>query len=332
MSAAPAITVLMTVFNGEKHLPAAVESILRQSFRDFEFLVVDDASTDRSLDVLKSFAVRDSRLRILENTTNKGQTACLNQGLREARGEWIARQDADDLSLPKRLESHWNAIHANPDLVLTGVNGWIIDESSRCTGMIHVPLNDSGIRWSMPWRNPFIHTGVMFRAGEGVYDEKFRICQDWELWNRLAERGQMLNLSKRLVVYRDSPNSLSHVSAERTEAECGEIISRIWRSLYGGEPEEAELMQKFRNGLSVSELQIFWKFYQRTRLRWSGGEMRLASAVHHWQVAGGLPSNEIWEICREVLNAFADAPSWTLNAIACRIFSRPDFSIPKESD
>ena len=314
MSAETPITVLMTVYNGERHLSAAVESILRQTFRDFEFLVVDDASTDRSLDVLKSYALRDSRLRILENSSNKGQTACLNQGLREARGKWIARQDADDLSLPTRLESHWNGIRANPDLVLTGVNGWIIDESSCCTGMIHVPLEDSGIRWSMPWRNPFIHTGVMFRAGEGFYDEDFRICQDWELWSRLAERGRMLNIPERLIAYRHSPSSLSHSSQEKTESETREIVSRIWRKQFGEEIKQAELLQFFRIGLGPRERKAFWTFYKTVNDRW-GDKNEQAIAVHRLQAAGSLLNQGSFLSFFDFVQAFLNSPIWFLKYI-----------------
>jgi glycosyltransferase involved in cell wall biosynthesis len=99
----PAISVLMTVFNAGRFFEPAIKSILAQTFRDFEFLIVDDASTDGSPDVAQAWAAKDGRLRVVRNNENKGQTACLNQGLRLARGKWTARQDADDLAHPLRL-------------------------------------------------------------------------------------------------------------------------------------------------------------------------------------------------------------------------------------
>lgn len=315
----------MTVYNGGQHLSAALESILKQSFRDFEFLIVDDASTDGSLEVLRKFASADDRVRVIKNASNKGQTACLNQGLREARGKWIARQDADDISLPDRLAAQWQTVRACPDLVLVGVNGWIIDEAGAVTGMIHVPLEDSGIRWAMPWRNPFIHTGVMFRAGDGFYDEEFRICQDWEFWSRLAERGRMANLQRRLVAYRHVEKSLSHSAGDQTERECAEIVARIWRARYGADPDRRELLAAFRNGLPPALREEFWNLYREMRTRWSRGDMRQAAAVHRVQAAGALAGKDSKACLGELLEALRENPLWTLQALGGRFAGRPDF-------
>lgn len=322
MTTAPAISVLMTVYNAGRHLGPAVDSILSQSFRDFEFLVVDDASTDGSLDALRRYQEVDMRVRLIENTENKGQTACLNQGLREARGKWIARQDADDLSMPHRLATQWQTVRSCPDLVLLGVNGWIIDEEGSATGMIHVPLQDSGIRWAMPWRNPFIHTGVMFRAGDGIYDEEFRICQDWEFWSRLAERGRMANLRQRLVAYRHVEKSLSHSAGDRTEQECTEIVGRIWRSRYGLAPSSSEVLAAFRRGLSASEREGFWRFYSEMRSQWSRGEIRQAAAVHRMQAAGALAGSTA--CFRELVAAFLEDPMWTSQVLVERFLAPLD--------
>jgi glycosyltransferase involved in cell wall biosynthesis len=320
MNDSPAITVLMTVFNGGRHLAPAVQSILSQSHTDFEFLIVDDASTDGTIQALQSFAAGDSRIRLLLNDRNKGQTACLNQGLREAKGKWIARQDADDLSLPGRLAEQWAVVRSCRDLVLVGVNGWIIDEKGAYSGLIHAPLHDSGIRWSMPFRNPFIHTGVMFRASEGFYDEEFKICQDWEFWNRLAERGRLANLSDRLVAYRHSEKSLSHASAERTEAESTKIVSGIWLGRFGEELAQSSLLASFRKGLNSENRSEFWNFYRDLRMRWTLGDTTQAVAVHHMQTAGAIGGKNMSACAAEVFAALRESPLWSLRVLRERFF------------
>jgi glycosyltransferase involved in cell wall biosynthesis len=322
MNDRPAITVLMTVFNGGCHLAPAVQSILSQSHTDFEFLIVDDASTDGSIETLQTLAAADSRIRLLLNDRNKGQTACLNQGLREAKGKWIARQDADDLSLPGRLAAQWEAVWSCPDLVLVGVNGWIIDDKGACAGLIHAPLHDPGIRWSMPFRNPFIHTGVMFRAGEGFYDEEFKICQDWEFWSRLAERGRLANLPSRLVAYRHSEKSLSHASAERTESESAKIVSRIWLGRFGEELAQSSPLTSFRNGLTSEKRSAFWDFYRNMRMRWTLGNTRQAAAVHHMQTAGAIGGKNISACAAELFAALRESPLWSLRVLWERFFMK----------
>lgn len=327
MNDSPAITVLMTVFNGGRHLAPAVQSILSQSHTDFEFLIVDDASTDGSIETLQSLAAEDSRTRLLLNDRNKGQTACLNQGLREAKGKWIARQDADDLSMPHRLAAQWQVVRSCPDIVLVGVNGWIINEEGAVTGMIHAPLHDSGIRWAMPWRNPFIHTGVMFRAGDGFYDEEFQICQDWEFWSRLAERGRMANLRQRLVAYRHSEKSLSHSASGRTEEECRNIVTRIWSARHGGNPPNTQLLEAFRHGLKPAERREFWDFYRSMRSRWMRGDTRQAAALHHLQAAGSLMTYESRAGIFEMVAALWKSPVWTLQTLWDRFIRLPKVKI-----
>lgn len=317
MSAAPKVSVLMTVYNAGRHLGPAIRSVLRQDFRDFEFIIVDDASTDESRAEVERFARDDARIRLVANGSNKGQTACLNKGLRECRADWVARQDADDLSLPGRLAAQWDVVRACPDLALVGVNGWIIDGDDQVAGAIHAPLYDRGIRWALPFRNPFIHTGVMFRRRKEVfYDESLRICQDWDLWARLLETGRGCNHADRLVAYRHSEHSLSHASVDRTEAESAAIVAGIWRRKFGSDPADGGLLASFRRGLRVDERADFWHFYREVRQRGGAHGTAQAAAVHHVQVAGGMLRTSRAAFASEMLAAFSEAPGWTLRVLA----------------
>lgn len=297
----------MTVYNGEPHLLSSVESILNQSFSNFEFIIVDDASTDNSLKILQAAANRDSRIRLLTQEKNVGQTASLNLGIREARGRWIARMDADDISLPDRLERLVNTIKKNPDsLQVIGSQGWIMDESSRMTGTINVPLTDAGIRASLALQNPFIHAAVMFRRelpnGKlAQYDTNYRICQDWEMWGRLLEYGQGLNLSDRLLAYRHHESSLSHAQTEKTAAEADQI-SRHFLAGQSHEKEAATLFADFRKGTLWEERHYFWKIWRKVN------DDADATALHHLTLAGAAKAAGKSAWWQEVLAAVRASP------------------------
>lgn len=320
MYSAPSVTVLMTVYNGGEFLAEAVRSILSQGFRDYEFLIIDDASSDGSVVMLKEFAAKDGRIRLILNERNKGQTACLNQGLREARGEWIARQDADDISTPRRLQLEWEEMQKIPSLMIVGVNGWVIDGEGACTGMIHAPLAEEGIRWALPFRNPFIHAGVMFRRlwpdGSSVlYDEEYRICQDWELWGRLLEQGGGINLPQRLVAYRHQEGSLSRGNLERTRQETEAITTRIWLKSFPTHLPDQELLANFREGLDVRHRRNFWRLYKGLSKEGPRKKVSQAVAVHHFQAAGALGLKAPFAMIAELMKAFVSEPLWTVRTI-----------------
>jgi len=328
MSAAPKISVVMTVFNGGGFLAMAIESVLAQTFEDFEFVIVDDASTDGSVEVVRRYATGDGRIRLICCKTNKGQTACLNQAMGEARGGWIARQDADDVSLPERLARQWSVVEESDDVVLVGTNGWMIDKRGAVTGMIHVPLESSEIRSSLPFRNPFIHTSVMFRRtladGSLVrYNERFRICQDWDLWVRLLRSGRGVNLADRLVAYRHLDDSLSRGAGEETRRESAEIVAAVWKELFPAVPFNAELLREFREGGMCSDRRRFWKLHGRC----VEGQAR---AVHRVQAAGALLRGDVRAGLVEIFAATAAAPWWTVGvlwkSLAIRLGLVPGFT------
>ncbi len=327
MNSTPRISVLMTVFNGGRFLAESVDSILAQSFADFEFVIVDDGSTDGSVDLLEAYARRDPRIRLFRNSANSGQTACLNQGLDKCRAEWVARQDADDLSDPRRLAAQWRAIRKNPSLILLGVNGWVIGEAARSVGMIHTPVADAGIRWSLPFRNPFIHTGVIFRrlhpGGSPVrYDPKFTICQDWELWSRLCEDGPVANLPNRLVAYRHSKNSLSNNFSERTRMENCMIAGDNWRKNFPASDltgKDADLLRSFREGMDPYLWPAFRSLYASARTGWCASKRarnRQSEAVHMIQAAGALAGTSPHAAASAILQAFATDPAWTAKTLS----------------
>jgi glycosyltransferase involved in cell wall biosynthesis len=214
-SSAPALSVLMCVYNGASFVSLAIESILKQTFRDFEFIIVDDASSDTTSQILGDFAARDSRIKIVKNTINFGLTKSLNRGLVHCTGKYIARMDADDISRKDRFATQYAYMEERPDLVACGSAVQIIDEMGKILGEKHLAVVYEEIRKKMLFNNQFIHSTLFFRRDilqrVGGYDESFCKSQDYELMFRLSSRRQVENIDDTLVFFRTHKNSLSWV-------------------------------------------------------------------------------------------------------------------------
>jgi hypothetical protein len=204
----------MAVYNGSPYLQEAVESVLAQTFTDFEFLVVDDGSTDDSATVLARYA-EDPRLRVLTNMRNVGLTRSLNKALTTAAGELIARQDADDRSLPHRFLRQVEFMDANPAIALLGSDVRIIDDAGRPRRRRadYRARTALGARWQLLFGNPFIHSAVMFRRDVildqlGGYDETCPLSQDFELWSRVMAGFNACNIGEVLLDHRTHARSI----------------------------------------------------------------------------------------------------------------------------
>jgi glycosyltransferase involved in cell wall biosynthesis len=205
VSQAPKFSVLMTMYNGAPFLRAAVESVLGQTLADFEFVVVDDGSTDESVRIVRAFG--DPRIRLHVSDHNLGQTTALNVGLRLCRGDYVARMDADDVCRFDRLARQAAALDADPALGIVGSAVRIIDALGRPLDLSTQPLDDATIRFVSLTRNPFHHPTVAIRRrvllDHGLeYDERFQANQDFELWTRLLPLTHAANLPQTLLDYR----------------------------------------------------------------------------------------------------------------------------------
>ncbi|MBZ0306086.1 MAG: glycosyltransferase [Anaerolineae bacterium] len=218
----PKVSVVMAVYNGLPYLTDAVNSILRQTMPDFEFIIINDASTDKTAEVLSQF--QDSRLRVVNLEKNEGQTACLNRGLKLAQSPLIARQDADDRSKPNRLAEQVSFLEANPDYLLLGTAGELIDNKDNVTGVDRKPVTDGEVRAVFAAKdNCFFHGSVMFRRAVldqvGLYREGFRNSQDYDMWLRISEIGKIANLPEPLYQYRLHAGQMTFTSYYRMKAE-----------------------------------------------------------------------------------------------------------------
>lgn len=227
----PAITVLMPTYNGAKHIRTAIDSVLSQTFSDFELLIVNDGSGDDTLKVINSY--NDNRIRIVTNEVNIGITKSLNRGLKEARGEYIARLDDDDIALPERLQKQCNFLNTHQDVVLVGSFVEYIDKNGNPIRIRKTPIKPRVIQYELIYANCFYHSALMFRKEEilsiGGYNEDFKHAQDYELFSRLRDGYKLANIPEVLIQYRMNPDSIvaSPASQEIVHANALATIRKL---------------------------------------------------------------------------------------------------------
>ena len=244
MSNPPAVTVLMPVYNAERFVAQTLDSVLAQTFGDFEFVIINDGSTDRSPEILRDYARRDDRIRLVSRP-NTGYVVALNEGLGLARGRFVARIDADDLADPRRLELQVARMDAEPDLVALGSNAWAIDEDGRMLGDYDVPLAHEQIEAAhLKGSSSIHHPAVMLRPeavkGVGGYRREFMPCEDFDLWLRLGEVGRLANLPEKLLTKRLFAGSAVGTTLAKQEKLVKQIVEETWRRRgLAGEPQVA---------------------------------------------------------------------------------------------
>ena len=208
----PYVSVLLPVFNAEKTIGESVQSILNQTWTDFELIIIDDGSFDNTAHVLDQFS--DPRIRRIYQQ-NVGLPITLNRSIKVARGKFLARQDADDISLPLRLEKQVHFLERHPEYGLIGTWTQILENELLSTRMHCHPTSNGEIQIRLLFNNYFVHSSVMFRKSvidiTGGYSEKPEDFppEDYELWLRMAHRCKVANLADPLIQYRELPNSIS---------------------------------------------------------------------------------------------------------------------------
>lgn len=209
------VSVVMAVYNGVRFLAQAIESVLNQSFKDFEYIIIDDGSSDATSHLLEGYRQKDSRIRILRNEKNIGLVSSLNRGLDSVQSKYVARMDADDVSLPNRLQRQVAFLEENPDVFLVGSSAYILDEAGNQIGEKRVLLDPKIIQSRLRRTNCLIHPSILFRFRSDVrYREKALYCEDYDLYLRLISRNlKLANIKEPLIRYRLVRNSLSFRNA-----------------------------------------------------------------------------------------------------------------------
>jgi glycosyltransferase involved in cell wall biosynthesis len=239
----PLISVIMPVYNAERFVAAAVESVLAQTLGDFEFLIIDDGSTDRSHAILQRYAAQDQRIRLISRP-NTGYTVALNEMLHLAQSEFVARMDADDIAQPDRFQLQVARLQQEPDLVCLGGAHAMIDEQGRWLTCLAMPEADAEIQaLALAGHTPINHPCVMMRRSAvlqvGAYDVDMSPCEDLDLWLRLGEVGRLGNLKEMVLKYRLHASSVSEQQATLQNQKAREACERAWnrRGLNNGKFE-----------------------------------------------------------------------------------------------
>lgn len=214
----PLVTVLMSVYNGEKYLSEAIESILNQTYKNFEFLIIDDGSTDSSKKIVKSY--NDSRIKLIENEENIGLTRSLNKGIELSKGKYIARMDADDISFPERLEKQVDFMENHEDVAVCGSCAGIINEKDIEYSSFINPETSAEIKVALFFFNPIAHPTVMIRKDVlneiGSYDPYFEKTQDYDLWYRIYLAGHdFYNFQEKLLIYRNHKTNITNTNLDK---------------------------------------------------------------------------------------------------------------------
>ena len=264
----PLITVLMPVYNGVTYLNEAIESILNQTFQNFEFIIIDDGSTDDSVKIIKSYD--DNRIRLVENRNNLGQSETLNKGLRLAKGKYIARMDQDDISMPERFKKQLDFMENNSDVDVCG--SWV-QLMGKYNGIIELETQSEEIKISLLTNQNLTHPAVMIRKSTLVkyelnYNPTFTIGNDYDLWVRMFDYCSFANLPEPLLKFRMHDNQYSKILWEQNEVETNRILTNLLKKI-GIHPDDSDLIihKKLFTGYGIGSLLTGEVFKYLMRLR-----------------------------------------------------------------
>lgn len=266
MTQSPIISVILPVYNCEKFVSEAVQSVLNQTFTDFELLIIDDCSTDATVSIIQSFS--DDRINLICKEKNSGYTDSLNYAISIAKGKYIARMDGDDVCLPTRFQKQIEAMNANEEVILCGTAIQIIDSDK----ILKHPINHDDIKVKLCFSNAFFHPTVMFRKDVFAnlhYNKEFEPAEDYDLWTQLVFKGKVMNIDEVLLKYRVHQNQISNYKNEIQINAMTIAQLRMFQRLFENETIEMELYKqafKYNTISSISEFKAVMNLYKKIQI------------------------------------------------------------------
>ncbi len=256
----PLVSILLPAYNTEKYIEESIQSVLRQSFSNFELIILNDGSTDRTQSIIDRYASLDDRIvPIIQK--NIGLVSTLNKGIELANGKFIARIDGDDPWMNEKLSEQVEALESDDSLVLIGGGFEVIDEHGYYIETIFPPTQDSDLRRSLMLRNVFGHAGVVMRTSAvkkaGGYRSDFGPTEDYDLWIRLSDLGTLMNIPHPVYRYRINRSGISQQNSSRQAIETKKHVERLWQR---GAPvvlSRHEILKRANDYLSSSKLEWY---------------------------------------------------------------------------
>lgn len=286
----PLVSVIMPVWNGERYLKEAADSILSQTFKEFEFIILDDGSTDSTPEILSTLAERDQRVRIIR-LDHEGIVAALNRGISEAKAEWIARMDCDDISHPQRLEKQWTAVQGKPKAVLCHTHTHIVGDPEFVTPAGRFIRSKALLALRLCFQCPIIHPTVMFRKSTvlecGGYLPEERHAEDYGLWGRLLLAGEVVGIPEPVFDFRVHGGSISKQKADVQQELSRKIATRHCRQFMDLDEATAARAYRAIQSVFLSDPLREWGWFIvkcMPRFRWQSLEMWAWIASHTLQV------------------------------------------------
>lgn len=262
------ISVILPVYNGEKYLKESIESILNQTYTNFEFIIINDGSKDSSLEIIKEYEKEDERI-VAVSRENKGLIATLNEGIEKAKGKYIARMDQDDISLPQRLETQLKYMITN-NLDICGGNYLIIDQNSKTISTSEVPENFSEILLTMVSNVPFAHPSVMIKIF--FLDDKklkygingYRNAEDLDLWiNMYNKNAKFGNVREQIMKYRVIATSMSRTNHKKIKIESNASFNKLMKERKNEFEELFNHMERknLTNTMQLNLVRANWRYF-----------------------------------------------------------------------
>ncbi len=262
MDRAPEISLIMSVYNGEDYLSEAIESVLNQTFKEFELIVINDCSTDSTAEILNRYAELDSRVKVHTNEVNLRLPSSLNKAISYAKGKYIARMDADDICLPKRLERQLRFMEQNPHVSLSSCRFMTLKNGVISSGGCGGKNDTESVKALLLVTNPILHPGIIAKA-DAIrslgYDKNFTCTEDMELWTRFIMAGYKVEIiPEYLMIYRLHDKQITETTLEKQHKEVAKIQRKYYKALL--ETMDSEQEEFYIKGIYFRENKDITKF------------------------------------------------------------------------